>query len=116
LSQLFYRFRDEYGSPIAKSIVGDKDQDFVSALHTAIRSIKSPEKYLERILSDAMHKRGTDEDTITRVIVTRAEKDLAKIKELFYKRNSETLEHAVAKETRGDYERFLLTIMGNEHQ
>jgi len=111
----FYRFRDAYGTPIAKSIVGDKDQDFVSALHTAIRCIKSPQKYLERILSDAMEKRGTNEDTITRVIVTRAEKDLAKIKELFYKRNSVTLEHAVAKETHGDYEKFLLTIMGSEH-
>ncbi|KAL9247751.1 hypothetical protein vseg_021149 [Gypsophila vaccaria] len=111
----FYRYRDAYGTPIAKSIVGDKDQDFVAALHTAIRCIKSPQKYLERVLSDAMHKRGTDEDTVTRVIVTRAEKDLGKIKELFYKRNSVTLDHAIAKETRGDYEKFLLTIMGAEH-
>lgn len=46
------------------------------------------------------------------MIVTRAEKDMGRIKELFYKRNSVTLEHAVAKETRGDYEKFLLTIMG----
>ncbi|KAL9239945.1 hypothetical protein vseg_014216 [Gypsophila vaccaria] len=108
----FYRFRDVFGTPITKSLASDQDKDFVSALQTAIRCIKSPQKYLERVLSDAMHKRGTDEDAITRVIVTRAEKDLEKIKELFYKKNSVTLEHAVAKETHGDYEKFLLTIMG----
>ncbi|XP_074286497.1 annexin-like protein RJ4 [Silene latifolia] len=111
----FYQFRDAHGSPITKSLAGDKDQDFVSALHTVIRCIKSPIKYLERVLSHAMHTRGTDEDAITRVLVTRAEKDLAKVEELFYKRNSVTLEHAIAKETRGDYERFLLTILGKLH-
>ncbi|XP_074284689.1 annexin-like protein RJ4, partial [Silene latifolia] len=110
----FYRFRDVFGTPITKSLTTDKDKDFVSALQTTIRCIKSPHKYLEKVLSDAMHKRGTDEDAITRVIVTRAEKDLGRIKELFYKRNSVTLEHAVAKETHGDYEKFLLTIMGNQ--
>ena len=47
--------------------------------------------------------------------MTRAEKDLGEIKELFYKRNSVTLEHAVAKETRGDYENFLLTLLGKEN-
>lgn len=65
-------------------------------------------------MTDAIKKRGTDEDALTRVIVTRAERDLGEIKELFYKRNSVTLEHAVAKETRGDYEAFLLTLLGQE--
>ncbi|KAH9610291.1 hypothetical protein KSS87_005661 [Heliosperma pusillum] len=111
----FYQFRDAYGAPITKSLAGDKDQDSVSALHSVIRCIKSPIKYLERVVSHAMQTRGTDEDAITRVLVTRAEKDLAKIEELFYKRNSVTLEHSIAKETHGDYERFLLTILGKLH-
>ncbi|KAL2898235.1 Annexin-like protein RJ4 [Bienertia sinuspersici] len=111
----FYRYRDVYSTPITKSLASDQDKDFVGALQTAIRCIKAPQKYLERVLSDAMKKRGTDEDALTRVIVTRAERDLGEIKELFYKRNSVTLEKAVAKETRGDYENFLLTLLGNEH-
>ncbi|KMT17075.1 hypothetical protein BVRB_2g041320 [Beta vulgaris subsp. vulgaris] len=115
LTATFYRFRDVYSTPITKFLASDQDKDFVSALQTAIRCIKSPLKYLERVLSDAIKKRGTDEDALTRVIVTRAEKDLGEIKELFYKRNSVTLEHAVAKETRGDYENFLLTLLGKEH-
>lgn len=111
----FYRFRDVYGTPITKSLAHDQDKDFVAALQVAIRCIKAPKKYLEKVLSDAIHKRGTDEDALTRVVVTRAERDLAEIKDMFYKRNSVTLEQAVAKETHGDYKKFLLTILGAEH-
>ncbi|KAH7856623.1 hypothetical protein Vadar_003619 [Vaccinium darrowii] len=51
------------------------------------------------LLREALHSHGVDESVITQVIVTRAEKDLKDIKKLYYKRNSETLDHAVAKET-----------------
>lgn len=57
---------------------------------------------------------GTDEDALTRVIVTRAEKDLEDIKKVYYKRNSVQLEHEVAKKTSGDYKKFLLALMGKE--
>jgi len=46
-------------------------------------------------------------------VVTRAERDLAEIKDIFYKRNSVTLEQAVAKETSGDYNKFILTLLGH---
>ncbi|CAI0461767.1 unnamed protein product, partial [Linum tenue] len=51
---------------------------------------------------------------LTRVIVTRAEKDLKHIKEEYYKRNSVSLSQAVAKETSGDYKSFLLALLGDE--
>jgi hypothetical protein len=46
------------------------------------------------------------------VIVTRAEKDLKDIKDLYYKRNSVHLEDAVANEISGDYKKFILTLLG----
>jgi annexin D len=48
------------------------------------------------------------------VVVTRAEKDLKDIKELYYKRNSVHLEDAVAKEISGDYKKFILTLLGKQ--
>jgi len=65
-----------------------------------------------QVLRNAMENIGTDEEAVTRVIVTRAEKDLKEIKDVYYKRNSVDLEHVVAKETSGDYKKFLLTLMG----
>ena len=61
-----------------------------------------------------MKRIGTDEDGLTRVFVTRAEKDLKDIKELYYKKNSVHLEDAVAKEISGDYKRLLLTLLGKQ--
>ncbi|GMN65240.1 hypothetical protein TIFTF001_034308 [Ficus carica] len=50
-----------------------------------------------------------------RVIVTRAEQDFMKeIKELYYKRNSVFLDHAVAKDTSGDYKAFLMTLLAKK--
>lgn len=46
------------------------------------------------------------------MFVTRAEKDLKDIKELYYKKNSGHLEDAVAKEISGYYKKFLLTLLG----
>jgi hypothetical protein len=65
-------------------------------------------------LRNAIKKVGTDEDALTRVIVTRAEKDLNDIKEIYYKRNSVPLDQAVANDTSGDYKAFLLALLGKE--
>ncbi|GAB2287903.1 hypothetical protein Dimus_022258 [Dionaea muscipula] len=111
----FYRYRDVYGTSINKSLSIDQDDEFVAALQTAIRCITSPKKYLEKVVRDAIHKSRTNEDALTRVIVTRADRDLAEIKELYYKRSSVPLEKAVAKETSGDYKAFLLTLLGEEN-
>jgi len=61
-----------------------------------------------------LKKIGTDEDALTRVVVSRAEKDLRYISEVYYKRNSVHLEDAVAKVISGDYKRFILTLMGKD--
>lgn len=68
-----------------------------------------------QVIRRALMKSGTDEESVTRVIVSRAEKDLEVIKELFYKRNSVTLCHAVSKHTSGDYKSFLLALLGNQN-
>lgn len=67
------------------------------------------------MVRNAIKKIGkSDEDALTRVVVTRAEKDLGLIKEAYQKRNSVSLEDAVAKETSGDYKHFILALLGNQ--
>jgi annexin D len=57
---------------------------------------------------------GTDENSLTRVITTRAEVDLKLVMEAYQKRNSVPLERAVAKDTTRDYEDILLALLGAE--
>ncbi|CAL0308650.1 unnamed protein product [Lupinus luteus] len=108
----FNRYRDEHAISISKKLLDQTSDDFHKALHTAIRCINDHKKYYEKVLRQAIKKFGTDEDGLSRVVVTRAEKDLKDIKGLYYKRNSVHLEDAVAKDISGDYKKFILTLLG----
>lgn len=114
LRATFNRYRDDQGTSITKNILVEHPDDFSVALRTTIRCFNDQQKYFEKVLRNAIKRAGTDEDDITRVIVTRAEKDLKEIKEEYYKRNSASLDQAVAKETSGDYKAFLLALLGKE--
>ncbi|XP_073314039.1 annexin-like protein RJ4 [Primulina huaijiensis] len=108
------QFKDDHGSSITKLLRDDPSSDFLSALRTAIRCISDHQKYYEKVIRKALNTVGTDEESLSRVVVTSAEKDLKEIKDLFHKRNSVTLEHAVAKDTSGDYKAFILALLGND--
>ncbi|KAK7283918.1 hypothetical protein RIF29_13667 [Crotalaria pallida] len=110
----FNRYREIHATSITKKLLDEASDDFQKALYTAIRVINDHVKYYEKVVRDAVKRLGTDEDALTRVIVSRAEIDLKIISEAYYKRNSVLLEHAVAKETSGDYKHFLLTLLGKE--
>ncbi|KAF9688762.1 hypothetical protein SADUNF_Sadunf01G0021700 [Salix dunnii] len=132
----FKRYRDDHGNSItkihsknpiyiacknellllAKKIVYiyEPAEEFKTALRTAIRCIYNHRKLYEKILPNSIRKFGTDEKKLTRVIVTREEKNLNDIKELYYKRNSVPLDQAVAKDTSGHHKAFLLSLLGKE--
>ncbi|GLT88558.1 hypothetical protein SLE2022_065780 [Rubroshorea leprosula] len=115
LMATFNRYRDDHGTSITKNLqLGESGDQFLEALRTTIRCINDPTKYFEKVLRNSIKKFGTDEDGLTRAIVTRAEKDLKDIKELYYQRNSVPLEQVVAKDTSGEYKAFLLTLLGKE--
>ncbi|XP_042490998.1 annexin-like protein RJ4 [Macadamia integrifolia] len=114
LNATFNHYRDEYGISITKNLAGYSEDEFLGALHATIRCIYAPQKYLAKVLRNAISKSGANEDDLTRVIVKRAEKDLKDIKDLYYKRNSVPLEHAIGKATSGDYKAFLITLVGTE--
>ncbi|CAF2349699.1 unnamed protein product [Brassica napus] len=113
LCAIFNRYKDVYGRSITKDILSHPTNEYLSALRAAIRCTKNPNRYYAKVLRNAINTAGTDEDALTRVIVTRAEKDLKNITELYHKRNNESLDQAIAKETSRDYKAFLLALLGH---
>ncbi|XP_076935175.1 annexin-like protein RJ4 [Bidens hawaiensis] len=107
-------YKDEHSCTITKHLKDDLNNAYIKTLRTTIRCISNPIKYFEKVVRNAIKKGGTNEDALTRVIVTRAEKDLKDIIEQYYKRNSVALDQAISKETSGHYKRFLLTLIGKE--
>ncbi|XP_006644197.1 annexin-like protein RJ4 [Oryza brachyantha] len=113
LNATFGWFRDEHGSSITKALhCGADPTGYSHALRTSVRCISDANKYFVKVLKNAMHKSGTDEDSLTRVIVMHAEKDLKSIKDAFQKRASVSLEQSIAKDTSGDYKSFLMALLG----
>ncbi|CAL9156076.1 annexin Gh1-like [Musa acuminata AAA Group] len=110
----FNDYKNQFGNPINKDLKSDPKNEFLSVLRAIIRCITCPERYLEKVIRLAINKMGTDEGSLTRVITTRAEVDMKQIKELYHKRNSVTLYRAVKKDTTGDYEDFLLALIGHD--
>lgn len=55
---------------------------------------------------------GTDDSTLIRVIVTRAEIDMQYIKAEYRKKHGKSLNDAVHSETSGHYRAFLLALLG----
>ena len=89
------------------------DDEYLKLLRAAITCLTYPEKHFEKVLRLAINKMGTDEWGLTRVVTTRTEVDMERIKEEYQRRNSVPLDRAVAKDTSGDYEDMLVALLGH---
>lgn len=106
-------YKNEFGNDINKDLKTDPKDEFLAILRATVKCLTRPEKYFEKVLRLAINKQGTDEGALTRVVTTRAEIDMKIIKEEYHKRNSVTLDHAIGKDTTGDYEKMLLALIGH---
>lgn len=107
-------YKNAFGQDINKDLKEDPKDEFLSILRATVKCLTNPAKYFEKVLRLAINKTGTDEGALTRVVATRAEVDMKVIKEEYHKRNSVTLENAIAKDTGGDYEKMLLALIGHQ--
>ncbi|XP_020538846.1 annexin D2 isoform X2 [Jatropha curcas] len=108
-------YNDQFGNSINKDLRSKENEEYLALLRATIKCLKCPEKYFEKVLRLSMKGIGTDEETLTRVVVTRADVDMKRIKEEYYKRNSVTLEDAIKGDTSFDYAKMLLTLIGHEN-
>ncbi|XP_012569807.3 annexin D8-like [Cicer arietinum] len=114
LCATFNIFKDLYGTTITKGLSGSPIDEYNGALRTTIRCINNTQRYLAKVLCHALNDLVNEEDALSRVIITRAEKDLKEIKDLFVKRNNATIHDTVARKTWGNYKTFLLELLGDE--
>ncbi|GJN22316.1 hypothetical protein PR202_gb09871 [Eleusine coracana subsp. coracana] len=110
----FNSYNDQFSHPINKDLKDDPKDEFLATLRAIIRCFACPDRYFEKVIRLALGGMGTDENSLTRVITTRAEVDLKLIMEAYQKRNSVPLEKAVSKDTTRDYEDMLLALLGAE--
>ncbi|CAN1181841.1 Annexin D1 [Linum perenne] len=110
------QYKAKFGHEILEALEPDNKDEFLSLLRSTIKCLTRPEEYFVEIIHGAMHKTGTDEGALTRVVATRAEVDLKIIKEEYQRRHSVPLEKAIAKETSRHYEDMLLALAGHQEE
>ena len=66
-----------------------------------------------QVVRDSIEGFGTDEDSLTRGIVTRAEIDLMKARGEYYNMYNTSMDNAIIGDVSGDYKDFLLTLLGS---
>ncbi|KAA8537312.1 hypothetical protein F0562_027001 [Nyssa sinensis] len=114
LKATFECYRNNYGNPIDQDIKNCGKGILESILKVVIWCIDSPEKHFAEVIRGAIIGLGTDEDSLTRVIVTRAEIDMMKVRGEYFNTYKSSLDKAVVGDTSGDYRDFLMTLLGDK--
>jgi annexin A7/11 len=97
---------------IDKAIESEFSGDLKNALIGMAIFVRNPGEFWADALFHAMKGAGTDEHTLTHVIVGNRD-TLSQIKPAFSNKYHRSLWQAVNSETSGDYKKSLLTIIGN---
>lgn len=108
---IYLAFRPHITCMDSQDLKWDPKDEYLKLLRATIKCLTSPERYYEKTLRLAIKGLGTDENALTRVIVTQAEANMQRIKEEYYKRNSVSLEEAILGDTSGDYKKVLLALI-----
>ncbi|XAR65127.1 hypothetical protein NMG60_11009106 [Bertholletia excelsa] len=108
-------YRGMFRNPLKKAVKKETSGNFEFALLTILCCAENAGKYFAKVLYKAMKGLGTDETTLTRIIVTRAEIDMQYIKAEYLKKYRKSLNDAVHSETSGYYRSFLLGLLGPNH-
>ncbi|XP_040991257.1 annexin D3 isoform X1 [Juglans microcarpa x Juglans regia] len=112
LRATFDCYKLNHGNPIDVDIKGCGNEDLESLLKMVIWCIDSPEKHFAEVIGNSIIGLGTDEDSLTRAIVSRAEIDTMKIRGEYYNMYNSSLDNAVIGDTSGYYKNFLMTLLG----
>ncbi|KAF7824696.1 Annexin D3 [Senna tora] len=112
LRETFVCYRQLYGNTLQEDIKNCGEGDLESLINVVIWCIECPEKHFAKVVGDSIIGLGTDEKSLDRVIINRAEMDMLKIREEYGRMYNSTLDDAITGDTSGDYREFLMTLLG----
>ncbi|NXF16404.1 ANX13 protein, partial [Rhodinocichla rosea] len=111
LRATFQAYEKVCGKDIEESIKSETSGDLEKAYLTLVSCAKDCPGYFATLLHKSMKGAGTDEETLIRILATRAESDLPAIKEKFQQMYKKPLAEAVRSDTSGDFRKLLLAIL-----
>lgn len=111
LRATFQAYQILIGKDMEETIEEETSGDLKKAYLTIVRCAQDLEGYFADLLYKAMKGMGTDEETLIRIIVTRAEVDLQGIKAKFQEKYQKSLSDMVHSDTSGDFRKLLVALL-----
>ena len=97
-------------------LTGELSANFKRAMKVIAHCARNRPDYFALRLHDSMAGLGTDEETLTRLVVTRCEKDMVQVKQCFQQRYHKSLEKWIEEDVGGDYRRALIALVQDPSQ
>ncbi|XP_061592166.1 annexin A2-B-like [Cololabis saira] len=114
LQKVFERYKSyspyDIKESIRKEVKGDLERSFL----TLVECFENKQLYFANRLSEAMKSKGAKEKVVTRIMVSRCEVDLVKIRTEFKRQHKRSLYQTIAEHTKGDYQKALLSLCGGD--
>ncbi|XP_073717144.1 annexin A3a [Misgurnus anguillicaudatus] len=112
LRQTLVEYKNISGKTLQKSIEKEMSGDLEELLVTIVKCVMNTPAYFAEKLHKSMKGAGTDEDTLTRLMVSRAEVDMMDIKAEYKKLYQRPLGKEISSDVSGNYEDCLMMICG----
>ncbi|XP_067103404.1 annexin A5a [Osmerus mordax] len=114
LQKVFDAYKKLSGSDIEDSIEGETTGNLENLLLAVVKCVKSVPAYFAECLRGSMRRAGTDDETLTRVMVSRSEIDMLDIRACYKKKYGDPLYSTIQEDTDGDYGKALLYLCGGK--
>ncbi|XP_072137616.1 annexin A1a [Mobula birostris] len=113
LKTVFERYTKYSPHDVGKALDLELKGDIENLLISLVKCIGNRPAYFAERLQASMKGYGTDDNTLIRIVVSRSEVDLKDIKVEYKAKFGKTLNTAIKDETKGDYEKILLSLCGS---
>ncbi|CAL1603366.1 unnamed protein product [Knipowitschia caucasica] len=114
LQKVFDRYKSyspyDMKESIQKEVKGDLEKSFLAL----VECFENKQLYFANRLFEAMKGKGAKEKVVTRILVSRCEVDLMKIRTEFKRQHRKSLYQTIIEHTKGDYQRALLSLCGGD--
>jgi len=112
LRAVFDEYRKVAGKDIEDSLKSEMSGDLLNGFLTVVRCIKDKPSVFAKVLHKSMKGLGTDDNSLIRVVVSRADIDMVQIKQAFLRDYGKTLASFISGDCSGDYKKILLALIG----
>ncbi|XP_073398220.1 annexin A3 [Dendrobates tinctorius] len=110
----FDAFKNTCNKTIEESIKGEMSGHLEDLLIAIVKCARNTAAFFAERLHKAIKGAGTDEFTLTRIMVSRSDIDLVDIRAEYKKLTGESLYSAIKSDTSGDYGAALLKLCGGD--